>query len=132
MTRLGTILRRQTRPFRDGDRVCLTPAGQTALDAANAQDAPIPTEAMQEAPQQPAPTDAILETNEAVQSVRQAYDGPTADGQPKPEWTRGECPQCSAAIVANCYYVGGRGYLTVWECWNSLGDAPSCGYRKVL
>ena len=119
MTRIGTILRRQLGPIHDLDRFSLTPAGEAALDAASAEDAPIPAKPVQEDAQ-------------AVQSVRQAYDGPTEDGQPKPEWTRGECPQCGAAVVANCYYVGGHGYLTVWECWQSLGEAPSCGYRKII
>ena len=76
--------------------------------------------------------DTILETNEAVQSVRQAYDKPTADGQPKPEWVRGVCPQCGQPIVCNAYYIGGRGYLCVWECWQSLGETPICSYRKIL
>ncbi len=76
--------------------------------------------------------DTILETNEAVQSVRQAYDKPTADGQPKPEWVRGICPLCSAPVVSNCYYVGGRGYVCVYECWGSLAAVPTCSYRKVL
>jgi hypothetical protein len=76
--------------------------------------------------------DTILETNEVVQRVRQAYDGPTPDGKPKPEWVRGICPTCSGPIVANSYYVGGRGYMIVWECWDSLGAVPTCTYRKVL
>ena len=74
--------------------------------------------------------DTILETNAAVESVRQAYDG-TSD-RPRPEWVRGICPQCGDELVANCYYVGGRGYLITRECWSSLGENPSCAYRKVL
>ncbi len=74
--------------------------------------------------------DTYLETNAAVEAVRQAYDGPAS--HPRPEWVRGECPQCGAAVVSNCYYVGGRGYLVVWECWASLGEKPACAYRKVL
>ena len=83
--------------------------------------------------------DTTLKTNEAfhpateerpgVQSVRQAYDSP-ADGKPKPEWVR--CPQCGDQIISNCYYVGGRGYLCIWERWASLGIEPICSYRKVL
>ena len=76
--------------------------------------------------------DTILETNEAVQSVRQAYDKPTPDGQPKPEWVRGVCPQCGEPVVSNSYYIGGRGYLIVFECWQSLGETPACTYRKVI
>lgn len=72
----------------------------------------------------------ILEANAAVESVRQAHDGHS--GQPKPEWVRGECPQCGGPVVSNCYYVGGKGYLCVYECWGSFGDRPACSYRKIL
>ena len=74
--------------------------------------------------------DTILETNAAVESVRQAYDG--ASDRPRPEWIRGVCPQCGDPLVSNCYYVGGKGYLCIYECWASLGDNPACGYRKIL
>ncbi len=102
MTRLGAILRRGFRPIRDTDRFSLTPEGEAALEATG-------------------PT----------QSVRQAYDGP-AEGQPRTEWVRGTCPACGGAVVANMYYVGGRGYLCVHECWNSLSEPSTCTYRKVL
>jgi hypothetical protein len=75
--------------------------------------------------------DTILETNAALETVRQAYDG-KAEGQPKPEWIRGTCPQCSGPLVSNCYYVGGWGYIVLHECWNSLPENPTCSYRKVL
>ena len=75
--------------------------------------------------------DTSTETNATVKSVRQAYDGPAAD-QPKPEWIRSICPLCAGPVVSNCYYVGGRGYLCVWEGGHSLGEAPTCSYRKVL
>lgn len=74
--------------------------------------------------------DTILETNAAVESVRQAYDG--ASARPRPEWVRGKCPQCGDDLVSNCYYVGGRGYIIAWECWSSLGSVPACAYRKIL
>ena len=74
--------------------------------------------------------DTILETSQAVESVRQAYNG--LPERPKAEWVRGECPACGEPLVGNCYYVGGRGYLIVWQCWASLGPAPTCQYRKVL
>ena len=81
--------------------------------------------------------DTILETNAAVESVRQAFDKSAhgADGlreRPDPEWVRGKCPQCGDDLVSNCYYVGGRGYLVTWDCWASLGSQPTCNYRKVL
>ncbi len=74
--------------------------------------------------------DTILETNAAVESVRQAYDG--VSDRPKAEWVRGECPQCGEPLVSNCYYVGGKGYLCTWECWASLGSEPTCQYRRIL
>lgn len=51
---------------------------------------------------------------------------------PDPKWVRGECPQCGQALVSNMYYIGNRGYLVTWDCWASLGDKPTCNYRKVL
>lgn len=74
--------------------------------------------------------DTILETNAAVESVRQCFDG--ASDRPRPEWVRGTCPQCGDDLVSNCYYVGGRGYIIAWECWSSLSAAPTCQYRKIL
>jgi hypothetical protein len=52
--------------------------------------------------------------------------------RPEPEWVRGRCPECGEDVVSNCYYIGGRGYVIRWECWASLGDAPTCDYRRVL
>ena len=74
--------------------------------------------------------DTILETNAAVESVRQAFDGVL--DRPRPEWVRGECPQCGEQLVSNCYYVGGKGYIVCWDCWGSLGSEPTCHYRKIL
>ena len=74
--------------------------------------------------------DTILETSAEVMAVRQAYDG--CSECPRPEWVRGVCPQCGEPLVSNCYYVGGRGYLVVWECWASRPEAATCEYRRVL
>ncbi len=74
--------------------------------------------------------DIILDTNAAIESVRQTNE--TDNGRPRPEWIRGKCPQCGEDLVSNCYYVGGRGYLIVWDCWASLRESPACSYRKVL
>jgi hypothetical protein len=52
--------------------------------------------------------------------------------RPDPDWVRGRCPLCGEEVVSNCYYVGGKGYIIVWECWGSLGDAATCDYRRVL
>lgn len=59
---------------------------------------------------------------------RPRHDG----GRPKEEWVRGTCPECGDVLVSNCYYVQGKGYLIVWECWSALADEPTCAYRKVL
>ena len=71
-----------------------------------------------------------VESTRSTESVRQVYD--KAAGQPNPEWVRGVCPQCGEPVVSNCYYVGGKGYICTWECWASLHDPPTCGYRKVI
>jgi hypothetical protein len=52
--------------------------------------------------------------------------------RPKADWVRGVCPECGETLVSNRYYVGGWGYQIVWECWQSLGEAPTCTYRRVL
>jgi hypothetical protein len=62
-------------------------------------------------------------------------DGPVPIGEreaPDPEWVRGTCPACGALLVSNSYYVGGRGYYLVWECWERLGESPTCDYRRVI
>lgn len=76
--------------------------------------------------------DTILEVSDvaAVESVRQVFDG--SSDRPRPEWVRGTCPQCGDDLVSNCYYVGTRGYLILWECWASLPPSPTCHYRKVV
>ncbi len=51
--------------------------------------------------------------------------------RPDPDWCRGTCPLCGEDVVSNCYYVGGKGYIIVWECWASLGEAPTCDYLRV-
>jgi hypothetical protein len=53
-------------------------------------------------------------------------------GRPHPGWVRGRCPMCGEDVVSNCYYVGGKGYIIIWECWASLGETPGCDYRRVL
>lgn len=54
--------------------------------------------------------------------------------RPEEAWIRGECPYCGEAVVSNCYYVGGKGYIIVWECWASLGpeEERTCTYMRVL
>jgi hypothetical protein len=65
-----------------------------------------------------------------VERVRMAFDG--LSERPRADWVRGRCPDCGDDLVSNCYYVGGRGYLICWECWSSIGQNPTCAYRKVL
>ena len=52
--------------------------------------------------------------------------------RPDPEWVRGVCPKCGEELVSSCYYVSGRGYLVVWECWASGRSTSGCDYRRVL
>jgi hypothetical protein len=52
--------------------------------------------------------------------------------RPDPGWVVGSCPHCGEDVVSNAYYVGGKGYVIVWECWGSLGEEPTCDYRRVL
>jgi hypothetical protein len=52
--------------------------------------------------------------------------------RPDPDWVRGRCPMCGEEVVSNCYYVGGKGYIIVWECWASLAETATCDYRRVL
>jgi hypothetical protein len=56
----------------------------------------------------------------------------TLDGRPDPKRVRGRCPECGEELVSNMYYLGGKGYLLVWECWASLADEPVCCYRRVV
>lgn len=56
----------------------------------------------------------------------------TTDGRPDPQWVRGRCPECGDDLVSNMYYIGGKGYLVIWECWGSLSAQPGCEYRRVL
>lgn len=53
---------------------------------------------------------------------------------PKPEWIVGDCPCCGSPVVSNAYHVGGHpgGYVLRRECWSSLGDQPTCEYRRVI
>jgi hypothetical protein len=69
----------------------------------------------EEKPELIAPLDITLET-----------------GRPDPQWIRGTCPECGEVLVSNLYYIGGKGYILVWQCWASLGEKPTCSYQKVL
>jgi hypothetical protein len=61
-----------------------------------------------------------------------AYPGETARAGPDSSWVRGDCPECGAPVVSNAYWQGGRGYVILWECWEALGEAPTCAYRREL
>jgi hypothetical protein len=71
----------------------------------------------------------LLDIKTDKMSVR--FEPPRAK-RPDPAWVRGRCPLCGDDVVSNLYYFGGKGYLVRWECWSSLGEEPSCGYRKDL
>ena len=76
----------------------------------------------------------IGEPGEAISLPRRG------EGRPDPQWVRGRCPECGDDLVSNLYYIGGKGYLLVWECWGSLGadgedrgaHEGRCRYRRVL
>ena len=52
--------------------------------------------------------------------------------RPDPAWIRGKCPQCDEVLVSHLHYVKGEGYFIRWECWASIGESPTCDYKKVL
>jgi hypothetical protein len=56
---------------------------------------------------------------------------PSGDA-PDPAWVRGVCPRCSAPVISDTRYIGGRGYVILWLCWESQGAEPRCTYRKIL
>ena len=72
-------------------------------------------------------------TAETLEAPPQAVD---ADGRPDPQWVRGTCPECGDDLVSNLYYVRGRGYFILWECWSKLskpaGDPARCEYSRRL
>jgi len=80
--------------------------------------------------------------NEPVIYEETAKKTPTAQGrsgmpmdteeQPNPEWVRGRCPDCGGSLVSNLYYIGGRGYVVRWECWEALRPTPTCAYKVIL
>ena len=57
---------------------------------------------------------------------------PARREEPDPAWVRAACPCCGGPVVSNAYYVGGKGYILRWECWNSLGERPTCDYWRTL
>jgi hypothetical protein len=66
-----------------------------------------------------------------IQTVGERVSPSTAE-RPDPKWQRGFCPDCGEVLVSNMYYIGGKGFLLVWECWASLSKTPTCAYRRVL
>lgn len=70
--------------------------------------------------------DARVGASDPKACPQNSPDGPPADR------VRGRCPECGEALVSNLYYVGGKGYLLVWECWASLADVATCHYRRVI
>jgi hypothetical protein len=77
-------------------------------------------------------TNIRIETPEPTEAPTVHTPLNTPDGRPDPKWVRGRCPECGEELVSNMYYIGGKGYLLVWECWSSLGEQPQCCYRRVL
>lgn len=54
--------------------------------------------------------------------------------EPKPDdiFSRGACPKCGHVLISNLYWVEGKGYLFLWECWNALQPVTTCDYRRTL
>lgn len=78
---------------------------------------------------------AIQEAASVADAERRARDETLI--RPRPEWVVGVCPLCGSDVIHACYYIsgtenGGSGYILVQECWERLGTAPTCTYRKVL
>ncbi len=69
---------------------------------------------------------------EELMSTRATQARAQSEEHPAPKSVRGKCPECGGDLVSKCYYVKGKGYLIVWECWESLRDEPTCAYRRVL
>ncbi len=47
--------------------------------------------------------------------------------------TAEHCPRCGESLHSNCYYVGGQGYLVIWECGAARdGEDARCDYRRVI
>lgn len=66
--------------------------------------------------------------------MKELISGPNrrAD-RPDPQWVKPDpCPMCGGEVVSNCYYVGGKGYIILHECWESLPENPTCDFRKVI
>jgi hypothetical protein len=51
---------------------------------------------------------------------------------PPKEVVRGLCPMCGGEVIANLYYVQGKGYILMYECVGSLREEQVCDYRRVL
>ncbi|BDI29428.1 hypothetical protein CCAX7_14790 [Capsulimonas corticalis] len=64
---------------------------------------------------------------------------PLAVASPAPDaaWIVGACPACGGPTVENEYRVGGSDYKTIKNCWNAIGECPTCdvfdadAYRPV-
>lgn len=51
--------------------------------------------------------------------------------RPDAVWVYGTCPCCGSDTLVNAYHVGGRGYVRVIECWEALGQFPTCDFREA-
>lgn len=57
-----------------------------------------------------------------------------SEERPDAAWVVGACPLCGEPVVSNAYHVGGHpgGYVLRRECWASIGERPTCDFRRVL
>ena len=75
---------------------------------------------------------SVDDLDSVVAEDLRAMPARTLTGRTDADWIRGRCPECGDDLVSNMYYVGGQGYLIVWECWGSLSEDPACTYRRLL
>lgn len=54
------------------------------------------------------------------------------EARPDPNDVRAVCPYCGSDVVSGVYYLNGSGFVIWWDCWEALGDAPTCTYRRPL
>ncbi len=58
---------------------------------------------------------------------------PDDESRPDKQWIRETCPECGDDLVSNMYYIPSKkSYFVAWECWASLGEEPTCKYRRIL
>lgn len=52
--------------------------------------------------------------------------------RPPTKMRAGTCPVCGDDAVSELSFMEDRGYLLQVRCWSSLGDEPTCDWRRAL